>query len=124
LIAALVVQLTLAAQHAESSEPAAVYLRDAAETRYAGQIERIEVALSGSGNESRLLVRFCHAEGRFGLAAVGRDAHTLLSDGRRWDLTRYRYHFLIGALVLFLIVFRAYRIIRWYRRRKRRAASA
>jgi hypothetical protein len=40
-----------------------------------------------------------------------------------WSIRR-PYYFALAGLVLFLIVFRTYRIVRWMRRRRAKAASS
>jgi len=76
MLGALLLQLAMASSSADSAPQTALYVRGEAPTRYPGQVERIEVAIGRSGEETRVLV-------------------------------------------LFLIVFRTYRIVRWWRRRAR-----
>ncbi len=54
--------------------------------------------------------------------------HRVLPEARRRALRypwwiHYKLHILLAALVAFLVVFRAYRIVRWFRRRKAKAAG-
>ncbi len=54
--------------------------------------------------------------------------HDVLPDARIykyeyvWQI-HYKYHFIIAGLIVFLICYRTYRIIRWVRRRKRKIAQ-
>ena len=54
--------------------------------------------------------------------------HRVLPEARRRALRypwwiHYKLHFLLAALVGFLVVFRTYRIVRWIRRRRARAGG-
>ncbi len=68
----------------------AVYLRDAVEANYPGEVSRIRIAWSASdGEETRLSVRFDSEGGSFGFLAAGRDPLSLLKAERRLDFSRY-----------------------------------
>ena len=62
-----------------------------------------------------------------GEAGYGR-LHRVLPEARRRALhypgwIHYKLHILLAALVAFLVLFRTYRIVRWIRRRRAKAAG-